>query len=86
MNLHQIIAELRSELAAINEVLSVLDGLARVQGKRKGRPPLLWVHDIEASAAPKGRGFSDETRKKMADAQRKRWAKIRKKQLPGKGN
>ena len=77
MNLHQIIGELRAELAAVNEVLSVLDRLARTRGKREGRLPLLWVQDLSIEDKPKRRAFTDETRKKMAAAQKKRWAKAR---------
>ena len=80
MNLHQIIGELRAELQAVNEVLAVLDRLARAKGKRRGRPPLLLVRDVEKAAAkPRSRRpFSEETKKKMAVAQRKRWAAARK--------
>jgi len=74
MNLDQIIGELRAELAAVDEVLVVLDRLARMQGKRRGRPPLLLLQELEAEEIPKRRLFSEETRKKMALAQRKRWA------------
>ena len=74
MNLDQIIGELRAELAAVDEVLVVLDRLARMQGKRRGRPPLLLLQELEAEEIPKRRRFSEETRKKMALAQRKRWA------------
>jgi hypothetical protein len=84
MNLDQIIGELRAELAAVNEVLAVLDRLARVQGKRRGRPPLLLLQELEAGEAPpKRRRFSEETRKKMAIAQRKRWANNKKAPVKG---
>ena len=88
MNLHQIIGELRAELAAVDEVVSVLSRLAHTQEKRRSRPRLLLLDDLpedgadHASAngkeAPKRRPFSAETRKKMAAAQKKRWAAAKK--------
>ena len=78
MNLHQIIGELRAELEKVDEVLAVLDGLARTQEKRKGRPTLAMLGKLTDGRSPKRRPFSPETRKKMAAAQKKRWANIRK--------
>ena len=78
MNLHQIIGELRAELEKVDEVLAVLDGLARTQEKRRGRPPLAMLEKLAGGGGSKRRPFSQETRKKMAAAQKKRWANIRK--------
>lgn len=77
MNLNKIIVELKTELAAINDVLSVLDRLARVRGKRRGRPPLLMLQD-GVTGIRKRRPFSEETKRKMAAAQKRRWAAYRK--------
>lgn len=77
-----MIAELRSERAAIDEALNVLERLARTQGKRRGRPPA-WLKIVGAAThAVEGRSrvFSEETRKRMAEAQKRRWAAYRKAQ------
>lgn len=75
-----MIAALRSERAAIDEALLVLERLAGSHGKRRGRPPA-WMAAIRgttSAGAKRTRVMSAETRKKMADAQKKRWAAFRK--------
>ena len=81
MELAKMIAELRSERAALDEALAALDRIARTQGKRRGRPPA-WMSIAENTEAPtrKKRIVSPEVRKKMAEAQKKRWAAYRKDQ------
>jgi hypothetical protein len=90
MELTKVIAELRAERAAIDEALAALDRIARATaGKRRGRPPA-WMAAAGAgtggaiAAAPgeprKKRSLSPEVRKKMAEAQKKRWAAYRKDQ------
>ena len=87
MELTKVIAELRAERAAIDEALAALDRIARATaGKRRGRPPA-WMAaaGIGGTAAPSGeprkkRSLSPEVRKKMAEAQKKRWAAYRKDQ------
>jgi hypothetical protein len=86
MELTKVIAELRAERAAIDEALAALDRIARAAtGKRRGRPPAWMAAGIEGTAAPSGesrkkRSLSPEVRKKMAEAQKKRWAAYRKEQ------
>lgn len=75
MDLTKIISELRKEKAAVEEALVYLEQLARAQGKRRGRPP---AYLSQSPAKSKRKPFSAETKKKMAAAQRKRWAAIRK--------
>jgi hypothetical protein len=87
MELTKVIAELRQERAAIDEALIALDRIARATaGKRRGRPPA-WLAakavaeaGVEAMAAEpkKKRNLSPEVRRKMAEAQKKRWAAYRK--------
>ena len=77
MNLTKMIAELREQKQALEETMIMLERLARSQGTRRGRPPLFLTKT--AGVPRKRRPFSAETRKKMAAAQRKRWAAIRKK-------
>jgi hypothetical protein len=83
MDLLKMIAELRAERAGIDDALVVLERLARSHGKRRGRPPnWMLVQRAASSSAPLGerktRVLSAEVRKKMAEAQKKRWAAYRK--------
>lgn len=80
MNLTKMIAELREQKEALEQTMIMLERLARGQGKRRGRPPLFLSQVSGVAPAGKRRPFSAETRKKMAVAQRKRWAATRKKQ------
>jgi len=70
MDVVKVIEDLRAYRAQIEEAIAALEGLARRRGKRRGRPPK-WL-----SSRPQARKrvFSDATRKRMAAAQRKRWA------------
>jgi hypothetical protein len=81
MDILKMIAELRDERAAIQDALIVLERLAQTRGKRRGRPPA-WMSVIREAGAnsgePKSRVFSADTRKRMAEAQKKRWAAYRK--------
>jgi len=85
MELTKVIAELRAERAAIDQALAALDRIARATtGKRRGRPPA-WLA-ATTGAIPleeeprKKRSLSPEVRKKMAEAQKRRWAAYRKDQ------
>lgn len=88
MELTKVIAELRAERAAIDEALAALDRIARASvGKRRGRPPawLTATAGIAMAGEPKKkRSLSPEVRKKMAEAQKKRWAAYRKEQNAAK--
>jgi len=82
MNLINMLSELRSELQHIEEAILVVQRLAAGGAKRRGRPPKWMASGAEPSgvaSAPvrKRKPFSAATRKKMAAAQRKRWAKGR---------
>ena len=76
INLTHIISELKSELSALDEAIAALDRLARTKSSRRGRLPLMLLQSAKTGAAPR-RTFSEETRKKMAAAQKKRWAAFR---------
>jgi hypothetical protein len=76
MDLVKIISELRREREAVNQALVYLEGVARAQGKRRGRPPAYLAGVTLTSRKP----FSEATKKKMAAAQKKRWAAYRKQQ------
>lgn len=74
MDILKIVTELRHERDAINQALAYLEQVARTQGsRRRGRPPAFL-----ASGGGFRKPFSDATKKKMAAAQRKRWAAYRK--------
>ena len=77
-----MLTELRSELQQIDEAILVIQRLAAGGAKRRGRPPKWMASEAEPSgvaSAPvrKRKPFSAATRKKMAEAQRKRWAAIK---------
>jgi hypothetical protein len=79
MNVNQMIAELKAERDALTAAMSVLENIARSHGKRRGRPPA-WMAGLRVkaeTAAPK-RVLSTATKRKMAIAQRKRWAAAKK--------
>ena len=83
MDIHRILAELRSEKERLEEAILTIERLAAGHlGKRRGRPPKWMAGAKEATTlfeAPnkKRRKFSTATRKRMAEAQRKRWASRR---------
>lgn len=82
MDILKMIAELHAERAAIDEALMVLQKLARGRSGRRGRPPA-WMALIQGNGADPektSRTLSPETRKRMAEAQRRRWAAYRKAQ------
>lgn len=84
MDILKMLSELRSERGQIEDAILVLERLARGHGKRRGRPPK-WMtntHSRQASQAeaPKRRVVSAEARKRMGEAQRRRWAAVRKAQ------
>jgi hypothetical protein len=73
MDTSSIVAALDEEIARLQNARSLLAGSA--SPKRGGRPP---QSKPAVTRAPKRRTLSPEARKKIADAQRKRWAKQRK--------
>jgi hypothetical protein len=77
MDVLKMIAELRSEKAAIEETIILLERIAGSRGKRRGRPPSFMTRQ---TGFRQRKPFSEETRKRMAAAQSKRWAAYRKAQ------
>ena len=67
MNTNDILAALDAEIARLQQVRSALAGSPAP--KRRGRPPGSMTKPM-----PKRRTLSAAARKKIADAQRKRWA------------
>jgi hypothetical protein len=72
MEVIKVIAELRSYKAELDEAITVFDRLAHRRGEKRGRP-------LGSSLSAGKRKVSAETRKRMAMAQRKRWAGAKKK-------
>jgi hypothetical protein len=70
MDITKMIAELRDELVVIDSAILALEQVALGGRKRRGRPPK-WMSQ---AAAPAKYVRSPETRRRMAAAQRKRWA------------
>ena len=82
MDVLKMITELRAERSAIEEAIIVLERMAQSHGgKRRGRPPA-WLKAAASSPADSGdapkRVVSEATRRKMAVAQRKRRAAMKK--------
>ena len=81
MDVNALLSQLRSEREMLEEAILALERLARGGGKRRGRPPR-WMTDLKIEpegvepAAPKRkiRVLNEEARKRMSEAQRKRWA------------
>ena len=78
MNVNQMIVALRDERDALNDAIVVLERLAHSGRKRRGRPPAWLSAAAGVSAGRPKRVFSAATKRKMALAQRKRWAAARK--------
>jgi hypothetical protein len=86
MDIHSILAELRSEKDRLEEAILTIERLAVGSlTKRRGRPPK-WMAEakgdpsgggLTAQTPKKRRRFSAATRKRMAESQRKRWASRR---------
>lgn len=82
MNLEDILAELRSQRARIDQAISVLQGSAGYSAPRRGRPP-------KSQAAPtlgqtRRRTMTQAARKRISDAMKRRWAKWKGKSAPKK--
>lgn len=77
-----MIAELRSQRDQLDEAIIALERMIRGTGKRRGRPPK-WLAEVSAGEPvkkerKKKRVVSADARKRMAEAQRKRWEAARK--------
>jgi len=79
MDILKMLADLRAERVQIEEAILTIERLAvGTRGKRRGRPPK-WMSaaNAKATAVPapkKGRVINEAVRKRMAEAQKKRWA------------
>lgn len=79
MNTKEILEHINSEITRLQQVKALLQGSAP-----NGHGRSASVASVNGSAGPKVKGkrvLSVEARKKIAAAQRKRWAKARKAQV-----
>ncbi len=79
MDFAKIIAELKAERERIDQAMSALDRVAQSSVRRRGRRPN-WMLETGANIVTgsfKKRVVSPEARQRMAEAQRRRWAKAR---------
>jgi hypothetical protein len=63
MDISKMLAELRAERTYVDEVIIIIEGLARGHAKRRGRPPA-WM---TSAAAPKRRGRPRGSKNKPKD-------------------
>ncbi len=85
MNVNQMIADLQAERQALTSAMAVLESIAQSRGKA-ARPAPAWLAGVSGVKLQKDKGdkpkrvLSAATKKKMAVAQRKRWAAAKKAQ------
>jgi hypothetical protein len=81
MDILKMLTDLRAEREQIDQAILVVERLASgTRGKRRGRPPK-WMSSVKPESGPsdtgeprKKRHMSLATKKKMAAAQKARWA------------
>jgi hypothetical protein len=79
MDLSKMLAELKAERDSVEQAIMVLERITTGRGKGRGRPPKWMTRANPATQTePKKRTLSPESRARMAAAQRKRWAKVKK--------
>jgi hypothetical protein len=82
MDISKTLHDLYAERRQLDEVISTLIRLSAGQPKRRGRPPKWMAETRNATpsltAVPTSRTFSLKSRRRMAAAQRKRWATVKK--------
>jgi hypothetical protein len=78
MDIQTIVAQLRAERDRLDQAIAALESAGGVSVPvRRGRKPGNRTA-ATAQSAKKHRTFSPEVRKKMAEAQKRRWAERRK--------
>ena len=82
MDVQKIIAELRSETERLNQAIAALEGVSSRQGTTKSRAPIKTVTAVKKRQASTGKktrgGMTEEGRKRLSEAMKKRWAARRK--------
>ena len=75
MTIDSILAQIDAEIAKLAQVRSLLNGIGKVAAKITKRKTKKTPAPVKAKAKTrKKRVLSAEARKRIADAQRKRWA------------
>ena len=81
MDVQEIIAELRNETARLNQAIAALEGVSSRQGTTKSRastkPVTARMHQASTGKTTRG-GMTEEGRKRLSEAMKKRWAARRK--------
>ncbi len=79
MEVSRIIAEIDAQIAKLQQARTLLAGAAAVGGRRPGRPKgTTAAAKTSASRKRAKRVLSPDARKRIADAQKRRWAAHRK--------
>ena len=82
MDVQEIIAELRNETERLNQAIAALEGVSSRQGTTKSRAPIKTVTAVKMRQVPTGKktggGLTEEGRKRLSAAMKKRWAVRRK--------
>jgi hypothetical protein len=82
MGVQEIIAELRNETERLNQAIAALEGVSSRQGTTKNRASVKTVTAVKMRQASTGkktrRGMTEEGRKRLSEAMKKRWAARRK--------
>jgi len=82
MDVQEIIAELKTETARLNQAIAALEGAGSRPEITKSRTPVkamsvTKIRQVSAGKKP-GKGMSAEARKRISEAMKKRWAAQRK--------
>lgn len=79
MTMDNILAQLDAEIAQLQRAKALLTGSgSAVTARKPGRPKAVHVAVKPAKTASKRKPLNAEARKRIADAQRKRWAASKK--------
>jgi hypothetical protein len=82
MDVQEIIAELRNETERLNQAIAALEGVSSGQGDTKGRASIKTVTAVKMRQTSPGKktrgGMTEEGRKRVSEAMKKRWATRRK--------
>jgi hypothetical protein len=82
MDVQGIIAELRNETERLNQAIAALEGMSSGQGAPKGRASIKTVTAVKMRQSSTGKktrgGMTEEGRKRVSEAMKKRWATRRK--------
>jgi hypothetical protein len=81
VNLENILADLRSQRARMDQAISALEGSTSPSAPRRGRPP---KSQTASARRQRRRTMSAAARKRISNAMKQRWAKWKGKSAPKK--